>query len=238
MRQALKLHIVLAVAFWVLLYATGFGQSFKWAARNNAEYDKRPVTYGFAIGIHTTTYQLKYDEDFVTPKFDTVHSVQPEFSPGFSLGFLVNFRINDQLDIRLLPKAGFYEHKLSYFFTNRTSTFQLVETTMVELPILLKYKSQRRGNVRMYAASGFTPAFEARNKTDLESTNSKLQIQKGNLSFDIALGFDLYFPLFKLSPEVRFSKGLLNIFDGGSNAFSDPVKRLNTNTIGVYFIFQ
>lgn len=216
----------------------GEGQQMKWAKRSNPEYDKRKITYGFSIGIHTSAYQLKYDDDFVTPTYDTVHSIQPSFSPGFSLGFLVNLRFNDQLDLRLMPKAGFYEHRINYFYTDRTQKFQLVETTMVELPLLLKYKSQRRGNVRMYVVGGITPGFEARNKGDLESSTSRLEIQKGNLSFDSGFGFDFYFPLFKFSQEIRFSKGLSDLLSGGNSVYSDPIKRLNTNTISVYFIFQ
>jgi Outer membrane protein beta-barrel domain len=213
-------------------------QNFKRAKRSNAEYDKRTITYGFSIGIHTSAYQLKYADEFVTSKYDTVNSIQPEFSTGFSLGFLINMRFNDQLDLRLMPKAGFYEHRLNYYFTNRTSKFQLVETTMVEFPLLLKYKSQRRGDLRMYVAGGITPAFEARNKGDLESITSRLPINKGNLSVDTALGFDFYFPLFKFSQEIRFSKGLVNVLGNGSGAFQDPIKSLNTNTVSVYFIFQ
>lgn len=216
----------------------GPAQSFQWARRNNAEYDNRKITYGFAIGIHTSAYQLKYRDNFVTPKYDTVHSIQPSFSGGFSLGFLVNLRFNDQLDLRLMPKAGFYEHKLNYYFTDRSEKFQLVETTMVEFPLLLKYKSQRRGNVRMYVIGGLTPGFEARNKGDLESSVSRIEIQKGNLSVDTGLGFDFYFPLFKFSQEIRFTKGLLNMLAGNNSVYTEPIKHLNTNTISVYLIFQ
>jgi hypothetical protein len=137
-----------------------------------------------------------------------------------------------------MPKASFYEHRLNYFYTDRTQKFQLVETTMVELPLLLKYKSQRRGNVRMYVVGGMTPAFEARNKGDLESATSRISIRKGNLSFDSGIGFDFYFPLFKFSQEIRFSKGLVNLLDGGNSVYTDPIRHLNTNTISVYFIFQ
>src|SRR6185436_8844869 len=190
------------------------------------------------IGIHSSAYQLKYNPDFVTPAYDTVHSIQPSFSGGFSLGFLVNLRFNDQLDLRLMPKAGFYEHRLNYYYTDRSEKFQLVETTMVEFPLLLKYKSQRRGNVRMYVIGGFTPGFEARNKGDLESATSRIEINKGNLSVDTGMGFDFYFPLFKFSQEIRFSKGLVNMLSGTNSVYTEPIKRLNTNTISVYFIFQ
>ena len=89
------------------MFVSGFsyGQHFKWAKRNNPEFDRRRVSYGFMIGIHTSAYQLKYSNQFVTQSFDTVHSVQGSYSAGFSLGFLINYRFNEWLDLRVMPKA-------------------------------------------------------------------------------------------------------------------------------------
>lgn len=234
---SIRTFLIIACMAGLALSAVG-QKKLKWTPRSNSEYDNRKITYGFSIGLHTSSYQLKYADDFVTAAYDTVNSIQPEFSPGFSLGFLVNYRFNDQLDLRLMPKAGFYEHRINYYFTDRTKKFQLVETTMVEFPVLLKYKSQRRNDFRMYVVGGFTPAFEARNKGDLSSITSRLPIQNLNVGLDVGLGYDFYFPLFKLSQEIRFSKGIMNVLEGNNTSFSAPIKRLNTNTISMYFIFQ
>lgn len=228
----------------ILLFCLGLapvvsqGQIFKWARQNNPNYDERLISYGFMIGLHTTAYQVTYSDQFVTAPFDTVHSVMPEFSPGFSLGFLVNYRINEFLDLRLMPKAGFYTHKLRYTYTDETTQLQFVETTHVEFPILLKYKSMRRGNVRMYMIGGVTPGFELSGKNDIQASSATLDIRKNNLQLEAGLGFDFYFPLFKFSQEIRFARGISNMLGTDSSIYSDPIQRLNTNTIAVYFIFQ
>jgi hypothetical protein len=224
--------------FSILLACQAQSQNFQWARRNNPEYEKRRISYGFSIGIHTSAYQVKYSDKFITPALDTVHSVMPPFQPGFSLGFLVNYRLHEVLDLRLMPKAGFYNHKLIYNYTSQTFKTQIIETTMVELPLLLKYKSTRRGNVRMYVLGGVTPAFEASGKKGVESTTGNLSMRKGNLSLDAGMGFDFYFPLFKFSQEIRFSRGVVNILGTEASNFRDPIKYVNTNTISVYFIFQ
>lgn len=213
-------------------------QLFRWARQHNPSYDDRKISYGFSIGLHTSSYQVKYSNKFVTPKYDTVHSVVPQFLPGFSLGFLVNYRITEFLDLRLMPKAGFYSHKLTYYFTNAPAQTQLVETTLVEMPLLLKYKSVRRGNVRMYMVGGITPAFEASGKNDIGNSTAGLSIQKHNVSLDMGMGFDFYFPFFKFSQEIRFSRGISNMLGSQHTIYQDPISRLNTNTISVYFIFQ
>lgn len=222
----------------LLLSSPADGQHFKWARRNNPEFDNRKISYGFMIGLHTSAYQVKYSDQFVTQSFDTVHSVQPQFSAGFSLGFLVNLRLNEVLDLRIMPKAGFYNHRLTYYYTDNTTKQQLIETTMVELPILIKYKSMRRGNVRMYMIGGITPGIEASGKNDVQSTTANLDIKTTNLSIDAGFGFDFYFPLFKFSQEIRFSRGIPNILGSSPSAFAAPLSSLNTNTISVYFIFQ
>jgi hypothetical protein len=227
-----------ACLLWLILPQRGEAQIFRWARQHNASYDNKKITYGFSIGLHTSSYQLKYSNKFVSKKLDTVQSVQPIFLPGFSLGFLVNYRITEFLDLRLMPKAGFYAHKLYYYYTNAPTESQLVETTLVEFPLLVKYKSVRRGNVRMYMIGGITPAFEASGKNDIGNSSAGISIQKRNLSLDAGMGFDFYFPLFKLSQEIRFSRGIVNMLGSQYTIYQAPISRLNTNTISVYFIFQ
>jgi hypothetical protein len=243
----LDLHRYKVVAtFALLLLAVGFShaQSTRsWVKRNNPNYDNRKLTYGFLIGLHTSAYQIKYSDRMVSQQFDTLYSVEPGWSPGFSLGFIVNYKLADLLDLRLTPKVAFYEHKLRYVYTDRGGADQapheeVVETTMVEFPLLLKFKSERRENLRMYMIGGVKPGIEASGKKDLENVTSTLEVTGANLSLDVGFGFDIYYPLFKFSPELRFSKGIVDVLDNKVNAFGQPLKRVNTNTITLYLLFQ
>lgn len=228
------------IALLVILIGLPFisdGQKFRWARQHNPNYDDRLISYGFMIGLHTSAYQVTYADRFVTAKYDTVHSVMAEFVPGFSLGFLVNYRVNEFLDLRLMPKAGFYTHKLRYTYTDESTDVQFIESTHVELPLLLKYKSMRRGNVRMYMIGGITPGIELSGKNEIKSS-SGLDIRRSNVQLEGGLGFDFYFPLFKFSQEIRFARGITNVLGNDPSIYSDHLKRLNTNTIAVYFVFQ
>lgn len=239
-----KLHlygpkIIMVLALLVTLGQEGFSQKNRWVNQNNPNYDNRTLSYGFLIGLHTTAYQAKYADSFVTQRFDSVYSIEPGWSPGFSLGFIVNYRITDLLDFRVTPKVAFYEHTLRYRYTDETPTEEmLVETTMVELPLLLKYKSERRGNIRMYMVGGVKPGLEASGKKKVENASETLGITGTNLSLEAGFGFDLYYPLFKFSPEIRFSRGMVNILENTTNRYGEPLRRLNTNTITLYLLFQ
>lgn len=235
----LYLHRTKIIVFGLLLAAgVSNAQQYRWARRNNPNYDERKWTYGFLIGIHSSSYQIKYADNFVTEDMDTVHSVIPDWKPGFSLGFIVNYRVNEFLDLRLTPEVAFYEHTLRYNYTDGTHEDQLVETTMVEFPFLLKYKSMRRGNVRMYVVGGVKPGIEASGKKELENITNSLEVKNLNMSLEAGIGLDLYFPLFKFSPEIRFSRGVSDVLDNTSNDYGKPLKYVNTNTITMYLLFQ
>jgi len=215
-------------------------QTTGWIRRRNPNYESKKLTYGFLIGIHSAAYKIRYSETFLDQAMDSVHSVNPEWSPGFSLGFIVNYRIEELWDLRITPKVAFYEHKLRYQFVRGepSDLTHTVETTMVEFPVLVKFKSERRENLRMYMIGGIKPAIEASGKKDLRNVTSELEIKGGNLSAEFGFGFDIYYPLFKFSPEIRFSKGLVDILNNRANPYGVSLDRVSTNTITVYLLFQ
>ncbi len=204
----------------------------------NPNYDSRKViTYGFSIGLHASSFQMKYSQAFVD-MLDSVHSILPKWSIGFSLGFIINANLSEYLDFRLTPRVSFYEYKLEYNFLNASQRVEVEESTVVELPLLVKYKSARRRNTRMYFIGGLTPGFEASGTSDLQENADLLQIERFNLILEIGFGLDKYYPLFKFSPEIRFSKGLVNLLSTRKNDLSEGIDRLNSNVIAIYFHFQ
>lgn len=229
---------VILIVLLGLMSANSSAQSKRWVQKNNPNYDERKFSYGFMIGIHTATLQVKYSDAFVTQDFDTVYAVQPEWKSGFSLGFIVNYRAEEYLDFRITPKVSFYEHKVKYVYTDRTYIDELVETTMVEVPFLAKYKSARRGNVRVYMIGGITPGIEASGKKSLEGNTNHLELERFNLSLEAGFGFDLYYPLFKFSPEIRFSRGITDMLGNKTNIYGSPLKAAYMNTVTVYLLFQ
>jgi hypothetical protein len=231
---------IVAALFFCLVYNASEAQRTRWVKKNNPNYDERKLTYGFLIGLHTSAYKIKYSEKFVSQQFDTLYAVEPDWSPGFSLGFIVNYRLGDFFDLRLTPKVAFYEHRLRYIYSvaEPPTAEEVVETTMVEFPLLLKYKSERRDNIRMYMIGGIKPGIEASGKKDLENVTGQLEVKGGSLNLDFGFGFDMYYPLFKFSPEIRFSKGIMNVLDNTTNKFGEPLDRVTTNTITVYLLFQ
>lgn len=205
----------------------------------NPRYDERKiVTYGFSLAAHSASFKLKYSDYFTTPGMDSVHSIMPRKRPGFKLGFIVNFKLAQFLDARITPTVAFSEYVLEYNYVGGNQLNELVESTGVEFPILFKYKSQRRNNLRMYVIGGATPVIEAAGRSKLEEDLNRLQLDQVNVNLEIGFGFDMYYPLFKFSPEVRFAYGMVNLLTDTINEKNIGLSDLRTKTLTFYFHFQ
>ena len=90
----------------------------------------------------------------------------------------------------------------------------------------------------MYFVGGITPGFEASGTSDLEENAELLQIKRFNATAEFGLGLDIYYPLFKFSPEIRFSKGMVNLLSDKKNDLSAGIDRLSSNVIALYLHFQ
>lgn len=200
--------------------------------------DARWLHYGFSIGLHSSSLQLKYSDKFITNQLDSLHSIMPANAFGFSLGFITDFRLADMFNVRVLPKVSFYEFPVDFNFTDGNVDRQLIEATYIEMPVLLKYKSQRHKNFRVYFLGGLAPGLEVSGKKRKEQSDNRLLTQDFNLNMELGFGIDMYFPLFKFSPEVRFSKGLLNILKEDKYGYSDGIESLKMNVFTIYLQFS
>ncbi|WP_425390597.1 outer membrane beta-barrel protein [Ekhidna sp.] len=220
-----------------------FGLGYNSYAQNNPSdnlinYEDQWIHYGFLIGVHSSKYVIKHSDYFTSPAMDTVHSIVPGNLGGFKLGFVINMKLGTYTDFRILPTVGFYENDLSYRFTNGTTQRELKDATMVELPMLIKYKSARRGNLAMYMLAGINPSLEASGKGDEQDVGQKLELRNWDVSIDVGVGLDMYFAYFKFSPEIRYSYGMRNMLSDNQNDFSIGLDRLTRQNLGIFITFE
>ncbi len=225
-----------ALLFSSTLMIKAFGQNNP--SDNLINYEDQWIHYGFFIGVHSSKYVIKYSDAFVTPAMDTVHSIIPGNFGGFKTGFVINMKLTQYLDFRLMPSVGFYENGLTYRYTNGATLQGAIDATMVELPLLLKYKSARRGNIAMYMVFGVNPSLEAVGKGDEEEIKESLELKNWNVAIDVGVGLDIFYPFFKFSPELRYSYGLRNMLHEPGNKFSEGLSRLSTQNLGIFITFE
>ncbi|WP_026953107.1 type IX secretion/gliding motility protein PorT/SprT [Algoriphagus mannitolivorans] len=261
-----QLHLCRAkVIFSVLLLVFGLSDGFAqglFGLTSTSGSDDKPISYGFFLSGHTSGYQLRYSEAFVKasdPVTGGVHSIYPKLTPGFSLGFIGILRFHDQVNLLFTPKIGFYEYhtEVNYFAspinnlpgTGNPSpsepnafgirTEELVnEETVVELPLLFKYRSQRFNNTRMYFIGG--GSYQFRTKSQDEANVDPIVTSGKDFTIEAGMGFEIYFRFFKFAPEIRFSHGLNNLYlpEKTDPAFASAIESLRRKSITIYLNFQ
>jgi len=236
-----KLNLYRAkIGVLLLLFAgpMAFGQTKSYASIHRPDSDLKFVKYGFFLGFHQNTYNLQYSEAFATPEYDDVISINAQKRPGFNLGFMLNLRLQDQFILRIVPvKIALYQYAVEYSMTDGTVDSQRVESTRLEPGVFAKYRSIRRGNTRMYVIGGITASIRSR-KSDEDPNAIRLNERKFDLKLEIGIGADLYYKYFKFAPELRYSAGVLNALDGGSNFYTNGLQRVSTHVFSLYFHFS
>ncbi len=227
-----KIIVIFTLCFVVF---TGYSQTKQ--HMNLPNYDDKFLHYGFSVGSNYSIFRVEHSDVFLTQ--NSYNSIRSVGSYSFSLGFILNMRLAEFFDLRLLPTVSFYNRLLEYESTNPeigTNTLSF-ESSFIEFPLLVKYKAQRRGNHRMYMVGGLKPGFAVGGSKD-ESQADVLKIPRKDLSLEMGLGLDVYYELFKFSPELRFSLGLVNIHDKIDTVESQSLSSLSTYTISLFLFFE
>jgi hypothetical protein len=206
------------------------------AVINLPNFDAKRVHFGFYLALNYASYRIKRS-DYMAHHPDSIKSVSPVGSPGFTLGFIFNLKLNDYLDLRLVPGVAFYERIMSYQFAQTPQNNQTLESTMAEFPLLLKMKSERRGNHRMYFLIGgkYSMASGLRKR---DEKPDQLRTLDYDVSIDYGFGFDIYYEYFKFSPEIRFSHGLMQTLVHDPNQYANALSQMHTHTVTISFHFQ
>ena len=231
----LRLQIVIILSLCSLVELQGQNLNYD----NLWDYDEQNVHYGFLIGVHSSDYRIKYNDAFVSPGMDSLHSIAPGKHFGFKLGFVVDLYLFQYLSFRITPTVAFYEYDLTYRYVDgQDDLLEFKDATMLEIPLLFKYKSARRGNLNMYLIAGPNFQFEAAGRGDGVRTRQKLELKNFNTTFDVGMGFDIFYELFKFTPEIRYSFGFRNLLPDTSNDFDSALSKLTTHNVTAFITFE
>jgi hypothetical protein len=204
--------------------------------KNLPGHDYKSMHYGFYLAGNISRYTLEHSPAFVQQK--AFSAINPKFGAGFTIGFVLNKRLTHFVDARFLPGVGFYSRPIA--FTNAAGDSigpQELGSTGIEFPLLFKFKSLRRGNVRMYFIGGAKASVDVGNKKKANESEG-LVVSSEDFAIEYGVGLDLFYPFFKFAPELRFSHGLVDRFSPGTNPYSRNVQALRSHTVTLYLNFE
>jgi hypothetical protein len=248
---------LVGVGFLVLISASLFAQARK--IENLPTYDQSKYHFGFTLAVNQMHFTIQPVEGLNFLRFDAnqsseinadsayIYSIENQPSFGFTVGIIANLRLGEYSDLRFLPSLSFGERTLNYrFLKYRAGVPDVIEidknvsSTFIELPLHLKYKSQRLNNFRAYILNGpnlrIDLASEAGKNTD--AAQIQLKLNPYDFAYEIGVGFDFYFEWFKFGTEIKMSYGLLDILKREKNIYTDGIEKLRSKIFQFSFTFE
>ena len=204
---------------------------------NNSIYDNQVYHFGFTLGISQNKFSLQYSDLFTSENdFDKVLS---KYDPGFNVGIIIDLRIINNINIRITPSFNFSDQKLYYTKDNKEQIQPSNNTGIsnFEIPIYLKYRSDRINNGRAYLLGGGNFTYNMSNSDELLQ-NENISFKKINYSIDVGFGVDIYFAYFKFSPEIKYSYGLRDLLIQQDNKYSNVLNGITTRGLLISLTFE
>ncbi len=240
--QTRKLSVLISLFFCSVTISKTFAQNTLYKRKHLEFYDDKSVHYGFFFGVPNTRFQIKHDNAYnASPVQDSVRSMNTPNSIGFRMGFLMNVYMSPRLDFRFSPLTiSIYSRPVNYTFTNGSEQQLIRESTWVEFPFMLKYKSIRRGNTRMYAVAGFRAGLEAnvRRRQNINRGNGQMSTRSADFALEYGVGLERFFEYFKFTPELHFSHGIANMIQPSNSIYNAGISRMTTHTVTLYLMFE
>lgn len=233
----LKITILISFFFIVLIPSAKAQQT---QVKNLEKYDKAWLHFGFLLGTNKTDFKITKADNFY--KKDSVQVVQANAQAGFNIGIISNVRIIDNLDFRFIPDIAFSQRNLIYtlkYPNNKESlVVKKIESTFIEFPAELKFKSNRINNYRIYVTGGAKYMVDLGSQATVVNKDQLVKLQKYDYGYSIGFGMDFYMPLFKFAPEIKMFQGLPNTLVQDPAVYSTSLKSLKSRIYTVSLTFE
>lgn len=196
--------------------------------------DDKTIHFGFSLGLNFMDFAV------IPTSIDENVNVT-SIIPGFSVGAVSDLRLSRYMNLRFTPTLMLNQRNLNY---TDESVANLLSIPFY-LPVYLKYNSERIGNFRPYLIGGGGVWIDW--GRDKEKT---VLLKPFDALIEAGFGCSIYFPFFRLAPELKFSLGFNNMItplderDAGSllnpetMKHTESINKLTTRMISLTFNFE
>jgi hypothetical protein len=177
-----------------------------------------------------------------------LYKLESQRQSGFNLGIITDLHLGPYFDLRFIPTLAFAQRNLEYTFKfyddDKTEVLQKeVESTFLNFPLNLKYRSVRQTNFAAYIVGGASYSFDLASQHKTDNTRAQpgdivIKLNRHSYMWEVGVGFDFFLEYFKFSPELKMSYGLNNIAVNDETMFSDPITSLKSKIFTLSFNFE
>ncbi|MBQ2488795.1 MAG: outer membrane beta-barrel protein, partial [Bacteroidales bacterium] len=147
-------HIATLPLCLLLLAGAAHAQEYSAARRapNLPSYDFKRLHFGFLLGINNADFAHKSVSN-LNP-FDSIMVIGSTPSAGFDVGIVTDLRMGNYFNLRFIPQISLIDRTVDYHVQikglDMTETHKKIESVNLDLPLLIKMKSSRMHNCRVY----------------------------------------------------------------------------------------
>ncbi|MEY8870514.1 porin family protein [Meridianimaribacter flavus] len=233
----------LLILVLLIISQTASAQLFsKEKIKNNENFDKQRLSWGFFLGLNSYDFQFNYEQD--------MDDILVESTTGFNVGLISDLRLNEHLNLRFEPGLFITQRNLQYSPSafqgleyNSSDLLREVKSTYVHFPLLLKVSTKRINNFKPFVLAGVSTAINLSSNEENPDDNSVGQFRtKKNMAFyELGFGIDFYLFWFKFTPSIRgvfaFNDEIVRDTDPNS-PWTSNVHTMKTRGVFINFTFQ
>ena len=212
---------------------------------NLPNHDDKKYYLGIGIIYNMSRFQLHHHPNFLVS--DTVMAINPENAGGIGLAGIHTYRISPRFEVRaIFPQLLFSYKNLTYHLKHpdpakeeQAVMNKKIESILLGLPVHLKFRSDRINNFRVYMFGGAKVEYDLASNARSKRAEELVKLQKMDFGIEAGIGFNFYFPVFILSPEIKISNGISNSHvRDASLKFSNTIDQLNSKMVVFSLIFE
>lgn len=196
----------IAISLLILLTTVALSAQ-KAKPKNDSNYDERLLHFGFSMGLNTMDFKVKtYEESGLQAELVSL-------KPGINIQIVTDYRPATYLDVRFLPGVSFGQRNINFYQDGvKWGETQILESSFLEFPLLLKAKGMRMNNARPYLIGGLNFRYDLAGKKEYDPERPVyLRLRRADLYYEAGAGIDFYLPYFKLTIEAKMSNGLRDV---------------------------
>ena len=234
---------ILILILSVVLYSNVQGQ--RETSKNLPKFDHRFMHFGFLLGLNSSGFVL----DRLPPTSlgaDSLYRLEPSSATGFNLGIISSMHLSQYFSLRFTPNLAFASRDLTYTFETFEGPkkyIKNIESTIINLPLNIKYKSVRVNNFSAYVIFGAAYTLDLASDVGHENLSKNpndiiVAIKRTDYMGQIGFGTDFYLEYFKFGIELKMSYGIRDMLDHDDTIFTNPIQSLKSKVFMLSFTFE
>ena len=217
-----------------------------WDQRGQHHFDVRKFNLGFRMAGNYSLYRMKYSNNLYDDESKTIMrdiELKPMF--GINLGLITSFKLHSNFDLRFIPEVSLEQRNFTYLLDSVGVTeggfgteTKKIEAAYLNLPILIKFKSHYYDVYRVYVQAGAQVSVNLASTKKVTNNPNLLKTKTTDISGSVAFGIDLYGDRLKLSPEIRYNFGLVDLYLPKNTRFAGAITKLVSQSIVIGLNFE